>query len=413
MVLLAHPTGNVFVREAACALEDAGLLEEFHTTIAPCGGNSFAKLAAWPGFGEIRRREVSENLEKKLRLHPFRESGRLLASRAGLGFATRHESGFFSLDAVYGAFDRSVGRRVASGKFRAVYCYEDGALETFRAANSRGALCVYDLPIAHWIALRRLLAEEADRLPDWACTLGGLRDSEEKLRRKDQELELADVVVCPSHFVRDSLPMDILKRKRVEVVPFGSPTVLESARKVRREGPLKVLFAGSMTQRKGLADVFAAMALVESKKMELHVLGSPVAGMEFYRSRCPDFIYHRTRSNAAVVELMRSCDVLVLPSIVEGRALVQQEAMACGLPVIATRNAGAEDLLEDGTAGFLVPIRSSVAIAQRLETLARDRFLLSDMSAAALEKARKLSWPSYRNQLIGMVRGVISKNRET
>jgi glycosyltransferase involved in cell wall biosynthesis len=405
MVLLAHPTGNVFVREAASALDEAGLLAEFHTAIAPCGGNVFAKLAAWPGFGEIRRREVSGNLEKKLRLHPFRESGRLLASRAGLVFATRHESGFFSLDAVYGAFDRSVARRVVSRKFRAVYCYEDGALETFRAAKSRGGLCVYDLPIAHWSALRRLLAEEADRLPDWACTLGGLRDSEEKLRRKDQELELADVVVCPSHFVRDSLPVDILKRKRVEVVPFGSPTVLESARKVRREGPLKVLFAGSMTQRKGLADVFAAIALVDSKKIELHVLGSPVAGRDFYRSRCADFIFHRTRSNAAVLELMRSCDVLVLPSIVEGRALVQQEAMACGLPVIATRNAGAEDLLEDGAAGFLVPTRSPEAISEKLERLGSDRDLLEQMSESARAKARGWSWADYRQRIVEVVSG--------
>jgi glycosyltransferase involved in cell wall biosynthesis len=403
MVLLAHPTGNVFVREAACALEDAGLLAEFHTAIAPCGGNIFAKLAAWPGFGEIRRREVSGKLEKKLRLHPFRESGRLLASRAGLGFATRHESGFFSLDAVYGAFDRWVARRVASRKLRAVYCYEDGSQETFRAAKSRGVLCVYDLPIAHWSMVRRLLDEEADRLPDWSFTLDGLRDTEEKLRRKDLELELADVVVCPSRFVRDSLPLDILNRKRVEVVPFGSPALLESDRQVRSEGPLKVLFVGSMTQRKGLADVFAAMALVDSKKMELHVLGSPVVGMDFYRSQCPDFIFHHTRSNAAVLELMSSCDVLVLPSIVEGRALVQQEAMACGLPVIATRNAGAEDLLEDGTAGFLVPIRSPEAIAEKLERLAHNSNLLSEMSQSALRKARKLSWSDYRRRIVEVV----------
>jgi glycosyltransferase involved in cell wall biosynthesis len=406
MVLLAHPTGNVFVREASCALEDAGVLAEFHTAIAPCGGNFFAKLAAWPGFGEIRRRELPGKLEKKLRLHPFRESGRLLAMRAGLGFATRHESGFFSVDAVYRAFDRSVARRVVSGKFRAVYCYEDGAMETFRAAKSQGAFCIYDLPIAHWSAVRRLLSEEAERLPDWACTLGGLRDSEEKLRRKDRELELADVVVCPSQFVRDSLPAEVLERKRVEVVPFGSPPVLECARKVRREGPLKVLFAGSMTQRKGLADVFAAMALVDSKKIELHVVGSPVAGRDFYRSRCTDFIFHRTRSNAAVLELMRSCDVLVLPSIAEGRALVQQEAMACGLPVIATRNAGAEDLLEDGTAGFLVPIRSPEAIAQKLELLAENRALLEQMGEAARGKARELSWADYRRRIVEVAAGL-------
>jgi glycosyltransferase involved in cell wall biosynthesis len=408
MVLLAHPTGNVFVREAACALHETKHLKEFHTTIAACGRNFFAKMAAWPGCGEILRRKLPASIEKNLRLHPAREVGRLLASRAGFGFATRHEVGFFSVDAVYSAFDKCVSKRIQKGNFNVVYCYEDGALKTFRAAKSRGVPCIYDLPIAHWATARQLMAEEADRLPDWAFTMEGLRDSDQKLRRKDEELDLADVVICPSFFVRDSLPVDILKHKSVEVVPFGSPTILESARPIRRVGPLKVLFAGSMTQRKGLADVFAAMDLIDSKKIELHVLGLPVADMDFYRSRCPDFIYHRTRPNSAVLELMASCDVLVLPSIVEGRALVQQEAMACGLPIIVTRNAGGEDLVEDGKAGYLIPIRDPQAIAEKLEILNRDRGLLASMGNAAKEKASQLTWATYRAKIAETVESLIS-----
>ena len=57
-----------------------------------------------------------------------------------------------------------------------------------------------------------------------------------------------------------------------------------------------------------------------------------------------DFTYEPPRPHHEVLQLMKTCDVLVLPSIVEGRALVQQEAMSCRLPVIATRNAGADDL---------------------------------------------------------------------
>jgi hypothetical protein len=112
MVLLAHPTGNVFVREAACALHETRHLKEFHTTIAACGRNFFAKMAAWPGCGEILRRKLPASIEKNLRLHPAREVGRLLASRAGLGFATRHEAGIFSVDAVYSAFDKCVSKRI-------------------------------------------------------------------------------------------------------------------------------------------------------------------------------------------------------------------------------------------------------------------------------------------------------------
>jgi glycosyltransferase involved in cell wall biosynthesis len=73
------------------------------------------------------------------------------------------------------------------------------------------------------------------------------------------------------------------------------------------------------------------------------------------------------------------------------------------LPVIATRNAGAEDLLEDGTAGFLVPIRSPEAIAEKLECLACNRNLLEEMGEAARAKTRALSWADYRQRIVEVV----------
>ena len=84
-------------------------------------------------------------------------------------------------------------------------------------------------------------------------------------------------------------------------------------------------------------------------------MGSPIAPMDFYRSQYRDFTYMSTRPHHEVLELMQSCDALVLPSIAEGRALVQQEAMANGLPLIVTPNTGGEDLVVEGETGFLVP----------------------------------------------------------
>jgi glycosyltransferase involved in cell wall biosynthesis len=408
MVLLAHPTGNTFVRESAIALHEATVLAEFHTAISPCGNNFFSKIARLPGFQELRRRELPAFIEKKLRLHPTHELGRLIASRAGLEFATKHEQGFFSVDAVYKSFDKSVSRHLVNVICKSVYCYEDGALETFRAARSKRLTRIYDLPIAHWTTVRRLMEEEADRLPDWACTMQGLSDSESKLCRKDEELELADVIICPSFFVRDSLPAHILLKKRVEVVPFGSPAVSESVPENRALGPLRVLFAGSMTQRKGLADLFSAIKMLDSNRFELHVLGTPIASMSFYKSQLPNFIHHHPRANAQVLNLMRSCDVFILPSIVEGRALVQQEAMSCGLPIIVTRNAGGEDLVEDGKAGFLVPIRNPSAIAEKLELLFKNRNILAEMGKAAQLKAQMLSWANYRERIVEIVKSIHS-----
>jgi hypothetical protein len=75
-----------------------------------------------------------------------------------------------------------------------------------------GMQCSYELPIAHWATVRRLLAEEAERYPEWEPTLESTREPEEKLFRKEEELRLADRITCPSQFVLDSIPLEIRQK---------------------------------------------------------------------------------------------------------------------------------------------------------------------------------------------------------
>lgn len=402
MILLSHPTGNANVRNAALAFAEAGVLGRFLTTLAIFEGTWSGSLAGLPGLAELRKRSYPAPLRPFTECRPALEILRLLSSRAGWRRWIQKESGMASIDRVYGNLDEWASTWIRKGNFSGAYCYEDGAKASFQAMKERGGRCFYDLPIAHWSKVRQLLIEERERWPDWAPTLGGLADSPRKLERKNQELDLADVVICPSGFVRSSLPRGVRETKKVLVVPFGSPAILGSPPPGGRSKPdpiLKVLFAGSLSQRKGLADLFAAIRMLDSRKIELHVMGQPMLPMTFYKERCPGFIHHPPRSHSEVLDLMRTCDVLVLPSIAEGRALVQQEAMACGLPVIATRNAGAEDLLQDETAGFLVPVGSPESIAEKLDLLARDRNLLAKMSSAAVKTAAGLTWENYRERL--------------
>jgi glycosyltransferase involved in cell wall biosynthesis len=122
--------------------------------------------------------------------------------------------------------------------------------------------------------------------------------------------------------------------------------------------------------------------------------------MEFYRSQYRDFTYMSTRPHHEVLKLMQSCDVLVLPSLAEGRALVQQEALANGLPLIITENTGGEDLIVSGETGFLVPIRSPGKIAEKISWLADHRDSLPDMRLAAVRKADEYSWRAYADRIL-------------
>ena len=97
-----------------------------------------------------------------------------------------------------------------------------------------------------------------------------------------------------------------------------------------------------------------------------------------------------------LIDLMNTCHVMVLPSIEEGLALVQGQALACGCPVIATTNTGAEDLFKDSVEGYIVPIRDVAALTDRMQRLADDPFLQQQMSSAALERVRHLGgWSDY------------------
>lgn len=358
MILLSHPFGNANVRAVLDALERADLLAEFVTALGWTRDAQWLQFAPAGVRAKLMRRAYSVPNER-LRVHPAREIVRLLAGSMAIGNALiEHERGWASIDSVWQELDREAAGRVRRSQphVTGVYAYEDCALETFRVAHELGIRRIYDLPIAYFETSQRLLREEAERYPDWEPTLVGTRDSAGKLARKTQELELAELVICPSAFVLESLPVAARSSKTCVVIPFGSPPTQPRSR-APSTGRLRVLFAGAMTQRKGLADLFAAMQLLKREDVELVVMGSPLQPLAWYRAR-GQFAHESPRPHAQVLELMRSCDVFVLPSIVEGRALVQQEAMACGLPLIATKNAGGDDLIVDGETGFLVPIRS-------------------------------------------------------
>lgn len=408
-LLFSHPAGNQNVRAMLDGLEAAGMLARFATTLAVEPDNMALKLVPQGLSRDLLRRRFNIPREKILQ-HPWRELARAVCSRAGWNYWLRHEKGFASIDGVLQDFDRFSARALRRLHRRfglgAVYTYEDSALDTFKAAKDLGLKCVYDLPISYWEVGRKLMEEEIQRLPAWAPALGGgMSDSPAKLERKARELELADLVVVPSRFVADSLPAWAGQKAKV-LSPFGSPQpAAETVHKtVDPSRPLRVLFVGSMGQRKGLADLFQAMHLLKDENIELVVMGSLLNEPAFYRGQYADFTHEKGRPHAEVLALMRSCDVFCLPSLYEGRALVMQEAMSQGLPIVITPNTGGDDLVIEGKTGFLVPIRSPEKIAEKLAWLNQNRQALPAMSEAAVQHAASYTWKNYSEVVIDAIR---------
>lgn len=412
MVLLSHPTGNVNVRQAALALADADLLAEFWTCLH---WNPTARTAGWlPARVRelLERRVLPPQVRARTQIDPWLEVARLLSSKLGLTALARHERGIFSVDAVYRGLDRRIARRLQTepvSALRAVYAYEDGALATFAAAREYGLQCIYDLPIGYWRAAQRIYGEEAEREPAWAATIEGVLDSEEKLARKEREIAGADLVIVASRFTAGTLGEVPNLKAPVAIVPYGAPPVADEPREPARPGRLRAIFVGALTQRKGLSYALEAVRRL-GDRVELTLVGAhPAAPCAALEDALRHHRWFPDLSSAEVLREMRRHDVLLFPSLCEGFGLVILEALSCGLPVIATPHTGAPDVLTDGIEGFIVPIRSADAIAEKLELLLASPAQLAAMKDAATAKARGLTWERYRASIVRLVKSQIDQ----
>lgn len=410
MIVFSHPTGNANVRHAALGLHRAGLLGEFWTCVQYRETPLLRRVMPGSLARQLRRRIFPTELSPVMRTSPLRELGRLLAPRAGLRSLVRHEQGLLSVDAVYHSLDRKVSQRLADDRFTGVYAYEDGAQESFLAATRRDKVRIYDLPIGYWRAARAILQEEAEREPEWAVTLNGNQDSPEKTARKDAELHQANLVVVASSFTLRTLEHATDFRGSVVMIPYGAPRpegVFPGRHPGHPAGKLRVLFVGSLGQRKGLSYLFRAVQMLGTG-VELTVIGArPLTACAALDRELTKIRWVASCSHREVLAEMATNDVFVFPSLFEGFGLVLLEAMAMGLPIITTAHTAGPDLITEGVEGFIVPIRSAEAIAEKLEILRSNPVRRAAMSEQARLRAREFTWEQYGQSLAACVSSVL------
>jgi glycosyltransferase involved in cell wall biosynthesis len=282
------------------------------------------------------------------------------------------------------------------------------SLAAGRRARRRGAVYVCDRGCAHLRYQADLLTEEHAR--------HGLAFKEilpQQLKREEQEYAEADVITVPSTFaLRSFLEMGVPEHK-LRRIPYG----VELARfhPVAEPDPdrFTVLFVGSASLQKGTPYLLEAFARLRHPAKQLIFVGhiQPEVRPMIQMAMMEQSISCRPPvPQSQLKEIMSRSHVLVLPSIQDGMGMVMAEAMACGCPVIATLHTGALDLFEDGIEGFIVPIRSSEAIGERLQQIAEDPNLRSEMATAALQKVKGLGgWDHYGSEIADLFRTLTGK----
>jgi glycosyltransferase involved in cell wall biosynthesis len=280
-------------------------------------------------------------------------------------------------------------------------------LLTGRTAQSRGGVYVCDRGSAHVRFQRNLLAEEFHRwgVPFEACASWSIA-------REELEYEQADAITVPSEFVRRSFVQMGVPAERVHKIPYGVNLQKFHPVGAPPAESFEVLFVGQVGFRKGVPYLLQAFERLSHPRKRLRIVGVVKDEIRPYLAK------HLPRNveivgavpQAELKAIMSTSHVMVLPSLEEGLALVQGQAMACGCPLIASTNTGGTELFTDGVEGFEAPIRSADAIAERLQQLADDPHLQRQMSHAALERVKQLGgWSTYGEQYTCLLRELIAK----
>ncbi len=341
-------------------------------------------------FSALPRSRVTGLPRERIATHPLVILPHYLLRSIGLGR--------FEVDISWQtteAYDRWLARAI--GPCDIFHVLSSYGLRAIRRARSEyRAMTVCDRGSSHIRVANRLLHEEYAR-----CGIPWRGIHEPAMQKEESEYAESDLVFVPSAFARRSFLEAGVPADKVKAIPYGV-RLEEYFPTGKGDDVFRVLCVAALNPRKGvgyLLDAFAGLSLPNS---ELVLRGAIEPGFE--RVLAPHegrFRLHPAVARHRMRDLYSQASVLVLPSIEDGFGLVIGQAMACGVPVIATTNTGGPDLISDGTDGFIVPVRDPGAIRERLRYLYEHPEAREAMGRAALAKVRSLQgWTDYARQVI-------------
>ncbi len=419
-VVVACPDARPPAYQAVVGLARAGLLRRFVTSYYhdPDGlGATLARKLAPRAYdrcrGFLARRHdddiPADRVASLATVDLALKAEAKLAGRPGLRRATARARTHW--------FDRRLAGELSASRPGALLAFSDVASGVAMPACRRLGIGVV-LSMVHGDVREeaRVLEAEEARAPEFfPLYLGDSTLDREEMAwlhaRRLRDLEQADRILVPSEHIAGVLAGEGVDRERIRVIPYAADCrrFRPLSRPTPEDGSCTFLFAGGVSQRKGIKYLLEAWAKVRRPGWKLQLLGpmprrlGPLEGLldgvePLGRVGHPEVPAH-----------MASADVFVFPSLFEGSAVVTYEALACGLPSVVTPEAGS--VVRDGVEGMVVPSRDVDALAAAMARLGEDPTLRARMSAAARGRAMDFDWPRYHMAVVEAVAGVVADRR--
>lgn len=385
-VIVANASKNQ-AYHTALAAQRAGYLKFLLTTVYYKPGSFSGKLLSL-GLAQARRlnRNLPELQLDKVRSFWWAEAAARLAKKTP-AIGGRRLPWYYIQNVL---FDYWAARYAAESDI--FHGFDGCSLLSNRRAKMAGASCILDLKIMHPVVANAIMEEEWNR---FHVPPGHYADL--LIPRTCAEIAMADRVLVGSQTVFDGCVQAGVEKSKLVLVPYGyDQRVYKPSSK--SDDCFRILFAGTLQLRKGLPYLLEAYRQLRLPDSELLLIGAPTpeilpllkeyAGTYRHIDHVPELELHTYFSNASV---------FVLPSLVEGSALVTYGAMACGLPLVVSENAGS--IARDGQDGFVVPIRDVEALQDRISQLYTNERLRKEMGRSALEYVRNFTWETYYDRV--------------
>jgi glycosyltransferase involved in cell wall biosynthesis len=397
--LVFHP-GTQHSWQTASAIDELGRLQNFATSI-------FYQPDKWPyKLEKFLPQALSARIHSEFRRfqHPSLDPEMVLTSgmiewverivrRLGArAFANR-------LDAMGNQrFGRDVEHLIRSKRPRIIWGYDNSSLEAFRCANNLGIRRVLDRTNGDWRAYNEIMSQVHDEYPQFFLS-SGFRVSDERIARNQEEFELADEILVGSEFAAETIRSNVGDMRiadRVKVVNYCFDERLFAGRTVvpvtSCDKPLKFLFVGQAGVRKGIHLVLKAFERIPASAAELTIVGDLQVPPRIFSQYSDRVRYIPTVARADIPSLMEASDILLFPSYFEGSALSLIEALASGMGIIQSRNAGCGATKESG---IILRHNTASDLYDAIMVAVENRDLVSNWRLAALSESKKYTFARY------------------
>jgi glycosyltransferase involved in cell wall biosynthesis len=402
-ILLTHP-GTQYAHRLAVQLYKKGLLSYFVTGIAISSKSYYYHLfRCLPGRMQrkISNRIIQELPQQKIRLYPWLEWKYVRKSKQ----AAYTDAIWFERNAI---FQQRLSPQLLK-EADVVIGFDTASNILIQRTHQFGKKFVLDVSIAHSLSKEAIFKQLALDYPDWSVRIE--HKTEAHLAIEEEEQRTADYIVVASSFTKQTLLAHGVPEEKITVIPYGvNLEQFTSKKNYLTDGPLRLLFTGTIDARKGIPVLLDVMKQLQELPVTLTLVGPviPQVIQLIESANLPNVTIKGKVPHSELPAIMQAHDVFVFPSYFEGFGLVLLEAMACGLPIITTPATAGPDIIEEGKEGFIIPIGNAAACKQAILNLLEDRNKLAEMGKAAVKKAHTFTWDRYGNAWATFIQKIVS-----